>query len=67
MIYENKDIAFMISTIEDLLFEIGILKTDFERKDLSNKNYNELKQIATDLETAYKLIEKHDPLPSCMQ
>ena len=59
MIYENKDILIANVTIIEVLFDIGTAKADLERKDLSGMNYEALKQIATDLETAFSLIDKH--------
>ena len=59
MIYENKDILIARVTIIESLFDIGTAKADLERKDLSGMSYEALKQIATDLETAFSLIDKH--------
>ena len=59
MIYENKDILIANVTIIESLFDIGTAKADLERKDLSGMSYEELKQIATDLQIAFSLIDKH--------
>ena len=59
MIYENKDILIANVTIIEVLFDIGTAKADLERKDLSGMSYEELKQIATDLQIAFSLIDKH--------
>jgi len=59
MIYENKDIEYIIITIQDLLFDISITKADLERKDLWGGRYDNLKQMANDLEQALNLINKY--------
>ena len=59
MIYDNKDIAITIKTIEDLLFDIGIAKAELERKDLLNNNYSKLRALAIDLQAAHNLIDKY--------
>ena len=59
MIYENKDILIANVTIIESLFDIGTARADLERKDLSGMSYEELKQIATDLQIAFSLIDKY--------
>ena len=59
MIYENRDIEYIIITIQDLLFDISITKADLERKDLWGGRYDNLKQMANDLEQALNLINKY--------
>jgi len=59
MIYENKDILIARVTIIESLFDIGTAIADLDRADLSGMSCEALKQMATDLETAFSLIDKH--------
>ena len=59
MIYENRDIEYIIITIQDLLFDISITKADLERKDLWGGRYDNLKQMANVLKQALNLINKY--------